>query len=228
MAEQRGNATLPEAVALAVEAGLMEARTATPAQIQSYSASDQRATVIPLLKRKTAAGVVIEPKPIANVPVSHPRGGGYAITLPLVAGDVGLLICSDRSLDAWLESGGRVDPRSGRHHQLTDGVFFPGLHHWGDPIATASASELVIAKEDGTAQIRISGGKVAVRGATAMTSEAIVDGSATSLHTALAASLTEIQAFAAAFGVPLPNTATLISLLSAGTWKAAQLEASQV
>lgn len=160
---ERGTRTLTESLSAAMEAALLEVRTATPARVESYSASDQRATVLPLLKRKTRAGEVLSPKPVGNVPVLFPRAGGYAITFPVAAGDVGLLLCSDRSLDLWLASdGGQVDPQDGRHHQMTDGVFLPGLHSWSDPIPGASATDMVLMREDGSALVQIGSGLVEV------------------------------------------------------------------
>ena len=157
---ERGTRTLTEAISSAISADILETRTITPGRVESVSG--ERAVVLPLLKRKTVAGVVIEPKPIPNVPVLSLRAGGFAITFPVTQGDVGLLLCSDRSLDLWLEQGGQVDPQSGRHHSMTDAVFLPGLHHWGDSIATQSSTDLVIAKEDGAALVQISGGLVEV------------------------------------------------------------------
>ena len=160
--DEQGTRTLTSAVATAIDAALLEVRTATPARIESYSASDQRAVVLPLLKRRTKVGAVLVPNPIGNVPVLFPRAGGYAITFPVASGDTGLLICSDRSLDLWLESGGQVDPQSGRHHEMGDAVFLPGLHAWGDAIPGASTSDMVLMREDGSALVQIGSGLVEI------------------------------------------------------------------
>lgn len=171
--DERGTRTLTESLSAAVEAALLEVRTATPARVESYDASEQRATVLPLLKRKSAAGVVLPPKPIGNVPVLHPRAGGFAMTLPVATGDTGLLLCSDRSLDLWLAQtdtdGDQVDPQSRRHHQMTDAIFLPGLRHWaGVPAAVAGtdpADDLVIAAEDGSSYIILRpDGEVRIKG----------------------------------------------------------------
>ena len=167
--DERGTRTLTEALSAAVDAALLEVRTATPARVESYDAAEQRATVLPLLKRKSAAGEMLVPKPIGNVPVLHPRAGGFALTFPVAVGDVGLLLCSDRSLDLWLEQGGQVDPQSRRHHQMTDAVFLPGLRHWdGVPsavVGTDPSTDLVIAAEDGDSFIILRpDGEVRIKG----------------------------------------------------------------
>lgn len=225
--DERGTRTLTEAVSAAVDAALLEVRTATPARIESYSASDQRVAVLPLLKRKSAAGELLVPKPIGNVPILFPRAGGFALTFPVAVGDVGLLLCSDRSLDLWLASdGGQVDPQNRRHHEMTDGVFLPGLHSWSDPIATASASDLVLAKEDGSIQVRLlPSGVCEVRGAGATTG-VIVDGT-TSLHGRMQAALTELTGLLAGFGLLAPTTTALAALFGTSTWTSGKLEAEK-
>jgi len=169
--DERGTRTLTESLSAAIEAAMLEVRTCTPARVTAYDAAEQKAEVLPLLKRKTAAGEVISPKPIGNVPVLQLRAGGFSVTLPVASGDVGLLLCSDRSLDLWLESGGQTDPQSRRHHQLTDAVFLPGLRHWdGVPSAVAGTtpgSDLVISAEDGDSFVTLTaGGDVKIKGST--------------------------------------------------------------
>lgn len=153
--DEHGSRTLTDTIRAALEAGLLEVRTATPARVQSYEAEYQRAVVVPLLQRKTSTGDLISPGPISDVPVLFPRGGGFAFAFPIAAGDVGLLVCSDRSLDRWLDSGGVVDPQSRRHHSMTDAIFLPGLHPWNDPITQTSSSSLLIGAEDGLPLIRM-------------------------------------------------------------------------
>ena len=207
--DTQGVKSLGEAIKTAVDAGLLEARTATPARIESYDASDQRATVLPLLQRATASGELVSPGPITNVPVQWPRGGGFAITLPLAAGDVGLLICSDRSLDRWLDAGGVVDPQSRRHHAMTDAVFVPGLHHWGDPIAQPTGVDLsedvVIAKEDGDCWVSIrADGEVRIKGSAVRIGNPAAS-AALALATLVDARLTTLQAAHDAHVHPVPG-----------------------
>lgn len=135
----------------ALDSKLLALRTCTPARVESYDASLQKAVVLPLLYQRSSTGELITPPPIGNIPVIHPRGGGFAIHLPLQPGDMGLLLCSDRSMDAWLEgNGGMADPASTRHHLMMDAVFLPGLHPWARPIEGASADNLTIGRDTGT------------------------------------------------------------------------------
>lgn len=142
----------------AIESRLLALRTVIPARVESYEPSTQQATVLPLLYQRASTGELLTPLPIGNIPVIHPRGGGFAIHLPLAAGDLGMLLCADRSLDAWLSgSGGLSDPASTRHHQMMDAVFLPGLYPPARPIAGASLTDLTIGNETGEApQISLS------------------------------------------------------------------------
>lgn len=75
---------------------------------------------------------------VENVPVVMPyaQGAGLALTLPIRAGDTGLLVIPDRGLDTFIKSDGKPTPppftgdpvtATPRAHALTDGIFIPGL-----------------------------------------------------------------------------------------------------
>jgi Phage protein Gp138 N-terminal domain len=115
--------------------------------------------------------------PIVHVPVIMPRGGGYAITLPLKQGDEGLLIFCDTCFDLWwhngqnnapvavnvlatAKQGGFAATASGsqvqneiRRHYVHDCGFWPGM--WSQPnVLTDYASDsLQIRTDDGTTTV---------------------------------------------------------------------------
>jgi len=100
--------------------------------------------------------------PIVKVPVIMPRGGGWAVTLPLKKGDEGLLIFCDTCLDNWWANGQNNSPvavntgvSSGsqrqnevRRHYVHDCGFWPGM--WSQPnvLAGYSTDSLQIRSED--------------------------------------------------------------------------------
>lgn len=105
-----------------------------PATIVSYDSATQLATVklVPRFRRRNRsqgnAVVTYDPPDITGVPVEFPGGGLFSITWPLAAGDSGLLTICDRSIDEWIDQGGtRTEPQDPRRHDLTDGVFRPGV-----------------------------------------------------------------------------------------------------
>lgn len=67
---------------------------------------------------------------ILNVPVHYPGPAGMLSFGPIQVGECGLLICSDRSIDDWIQDGGPSEPvlRNARH-SLTDAIFMPGLRY---------------------------------------------------------------------------------------------------
>lgn len=149
-----------EAVEGLVASALNEVRTAMPARVVSYNHETGRASVQPLLTRAYIGhdGEVIQNQDpiVTECPVAFPSGGGFSIHLPLVAGDLGLLVVAESSLEEFLAGdGAQVSPLAddARRHDLTDGVFFPV--RVGQPVAAANATDLVIGANDGTVAITI-------------------------------------------------------------------------
>ena len=64
---------------------------------------------------------------INNVPVVFLRSQAGHLTLPLAAGDFGLIVFCERSIDLWQNAGRAIDPADARKFDLNDAVFLPGL-----------------------------------------------------------------------------------------------------
>ena len=58
---------------------------------------------------------------LINVPIIFPRGGGFALTLPVASGDEVLVVFSCRCIDSWWQSGGIGAQVEQRMHDLSDG-----------------------------------------------------------------------------------------------------------
>lgn len=144
--------TLPELIKQAVENRVSQVHTSIPGRVESYDASKRKASIKPLVKRRYRDGRVDDMPVVANVPVVFPEGGGARITFPVSRGDTGLLVFAERSIDVWLSRGGDVDPNDFRKHDISDGVFIPGLHPFNSA-PSADASSVVI--EFGGAKIKI-------------------------------------------------------------------------
>lgn len=127
------NPTLAQVIQTALERFSGDLHTAMPAQIVSYDRSKQQATVQPSFKRRTKNAEVFSYPVVTNVPCLFPRTNDFSFTFELKPEDSGLLICAQRSLDRWLESGGEVDPQDPRKHSFTDGIFIPGLFSFNQP-----------------------------------------------------------------------------------------------
>ncbi|WAT31821.1 Gp138 family membrane-puncturing spike protein [Pseudomonas sp. GXZC] len=100
---------------------------------------------------------------------------GLSITLPIQAGDEGLLIVADRSIDNWQVAGGvqaAAEPVSPRHHNLTDGLFLPGAISEPKAISSVSADAIQIRNADGTTCVSVREREVVLQVGSAMLSVA--------------------------------------------------------
>ena len=156
-----------------VRQALADTRCATPAYLTTdIDPVEQTVTVqIAMQERvRTPTGPQWwDLPPIVHVPVIMPRGGGFAVTLPLKTGDEGLLIFCDTCFDLWWQNGqeGTIaanSPNSGgktqrqneiRRHYLHDCGFYPGMWSQKNLLSDFSADSLQIRNEDATTVIDV-------------------------------------------------------------------------
>lgn len=141
-----------------------------PGVVQSYNASTQRALVKPALP--IARGDIdgdgeldFDALPVIEVPVVWLRVAGWALHMPIAAGDGVLLIICARSLDTWIESG-ELDqaPADLRIAALQDAVAIPGLFAAPGALTAAQTlpDEVVLSSSSGATRLRLSASKVIV------------------------------------------------------------------
>lgn len=153
------NPTLNEVIRLEIDRVLSNMNTSMPGKIVSYDIGKGEAVVKPSFKRKlrTESGTRELPL-ISGVRVCFPKMGSTHIRMPVKAGDEGLLIFSQRSLDRWMTRGGEVDPQDPRKFHLSDATFWPGLVSDSNVIAPKGAAEsLEIVNKDAYIEIKESG-----------------------------------------------------------------------
>jgi hypothetical protein len=127
--------------------------TAFPGMVQSYDPATMRAEIQPCLMRKYYNLPDATPLPtLLEVPVLFMSTGSIHIIAPPDVGSYVLIVCSERSLDSWLTSGGVVDPVNPRKFDLSDAVAIPGLF----PLSNAAAVAPSVAA--GVLEIRNSAG----------------------------------------------------------------------
>lgn len=119
-----------EAMQYSIDTMLYLLRTAQPAVVISFNETQNTVHVQPSLMGKQANRDAKPLPELLDVPVSFYGAGGYVITHKPQAGDVCLLVASDRSLSRWKQAGGVIDPGERRRHNLTDSVAFFGLNHF--------------------------------------------------------------------------------------------------
>lgn len=161
-----------------IRQSLADTRVATPAfLVTPVDPVKQTVTVqIAIQERvrpRSGAAQWWDVPPIVNVPIVVPRGGGFSVTLPLQAGDEGLLVFCDTCFDNWWLNGQTSSPPayqssnttevSGtqrqfevRRHHVHDCGFIPGM--WSQPnvLTNYSTTALQIRNDDGTVIYEVS------------------------------------------------------------------------
>lgn len=148
-------------------------RTHVPASVISYDPATQKAVVqvqvlqvvkvtdptkiptniVALKGTPPNAEATLQPLTLKNIPVVWPRTTLGYVTFPLSAGDTGELHVSDRSLQAWLQTGLPSDPILAFTHALQDAVFHPGLHSDVNPIVPPTDTTATVI--EGTTTVKV-------------------------------------------------------------------------
>jgi hypothetical protein len=170
--------TFTEMLSAAMDSRAKDINIALPGTIVSYDPATQSCSVKPLIRdifRDEEGEDVTDSLPIINkVPVMTFGGGGYRITFPIKKGDPVLIIFCDRSIDKWLATGGEVDPRDGRRHNLNDAIVIPGLRSFKTPVSDVDEAHLTIGEEGGV-QAKFTGSDIQVGGSEALATKAAIE-----------------------------------------------------
>lgn len=129
-----------EGLRLQVQRMIDNLYVAMPVKVIAFSAATQKVTVQPLTKMKITLGeevTYVNFPVLSNIPVIIPfcQTLNLAITLPIKAGDTGIILVMDKSLEAFLQTGNVSAPplysspktATPRCHDLTDSIYIPGL-----------------------------------------------------------------------------------------------------
>lgn len=131
--------SLTKVISDSIESRLSEVHVAMPGEIVSYDDATGLASVRPSLQRRyLETDKLVDLPVINNVPIMHPRGGGALIKFAMIKGDPVTLIFSERSLDRWITTGGKVDPQDTRKHALSDAFAYPGGYPKSKPQTDAT------------------------------------------------------------------------------------------
>ena len=98
---------------------------------------------------------------LINVPLVMPGGGGFAVTLPIAAGDEVLVVFASRCIDGWWQGCGIQPQVEVRMHDLSDGFAIPAPMSQPKALANISATTAQLRSTDGTVYVEVAGsGKV--------------------------------------------------------------------
>lgn len=162
--------TLPELVKKAIAGAMQDVHVALPGTVQRWDATANLADVQVAVKHPLFDddnGRTFEDMGVLlGVPVMWPRAGGFILTMPLTAGDSGLLIFNSTAIGEWRSSGQTSSPTDASRHSVGWPVFVPGLFPDLSPPAvgdlTPRGAGVVLGKDGANAQLRIDGTHVDV------------------------------------------------------------------
>lgn len=143
----------------------LDVATRLPARVKDIDYGKQTAT-LEVLYKPTFGSKQIDFPPLLEVPIQQPRGGGFAVTLPIKKGDYGFVDFGARDLDNWWETGEAREAASQRYHSFSDGVFIPGGSPAPKVMSNYDGENVFIGTDDHKNGLRVTpAGTVAIEGA---------------------------------------------------------------
>ena len=136
--------------------------TALPAKVLSFNGHTVSCQV--MISRVNANGQEITIPPLVDVPAQFPHAGGFCITVPIKAGDEGLVIFSSRCIDGWYASGSQSKPLDNRINDLSDGFFIVGCNSVPNKIPNFYNDGASMQTDDGSTYIRLTEGTIYIKG----------------------------------------------------------------
>jgi hypothetical protein len=144
---------------------MMSVGTSTPGYVETFDPVTQLARLQIGIVRVRTDGTTYNPAPIIECPVQFSGGGGFAVEHQIDSGDEGIIIFSQRCIDAWVETGGIAENPILRFHDFADAYFIPGIRakpnaiqafsNDGIRLRNAAGDSFIHLKGDGTAEIKV-------------------------------------------------------------------------
>lgn len=126
-----------------------------PAKVIAYNRSTNRAQVQPLIYFVTTSNELVERAQIASVPVLQLGGGGFVLSFPINAGDIGWIKANDRDISLFKKNYVMAAPNTQRKHSFEDAIFIPDTMKKGVTIASEDAANTVLQNLSGTVKIAL-------------------------------------------------------------------------
>lgn len=139
-----------------------------PAIVQSFDRENNVAVIRPLIQWVDVGNGLHDRHPLAQINVLSLGGGGFHISFPLAAGDLGWIIASDRDISLFKQSLDTAAPNTGRLHSFEDGWFVPDVFR-KYTIDGADTDAMVIQSVDSLTRISIKNGVVEITAPTSLT-----------------------------------------------------------
>jgi hypothetical protein len=110
------------------QSNMMDLNICLPVEIKKFNKAELLADVRPEFDAGFFDGSVGEAVTIFDVPVLYPMSSDSALVFPLKAGDKGIIVVSQRSIDNWRSNGSRL-PDDSDLFPIGSCFLFPGVTH---------------------------------------------------------------------------------------------------
>lgn len=142
----------------------LDLATRLPVQVKEVDYGKQT-TTLRVLYKPTFGGKEVDFPDILEAPIQQARGGGFAVTLPVKAGDYGFVEFGARDLDNWWETGEAKPAASQRYHSFSDGIFVPGANPSTNVMSNYDSANAFFGTDDHANGFRVTpNGTVAIEG----------------------------------------------------------------
>lgn len=122
--------------------------TSIPAHVLSFDTDTQLAKLQIAIEFIDVKGESFALAPVVNIPV-HFSGGDYVLEHQIDEGNEGLIIVSQRCIDAWKEQGGVATQTVLRKLDMQDGLFIPGFRSKPNAISNFSNNGIKLRNKSG-------------------------------------------------------------------------------
>lgn len=135
-----------------------------PAKVISYNRTTNRAEVQILPQDITSTGEKLPRRPLVNIPALNLCGGGFVLSFPIQAGDVGWIVAADKDISVFKQLLQEYAPNTYRKHRYDDSFFIPDNLN-GFTIAADDVAAVLLSSLDGTTKISVKNGQVTITAA---------------------------------------------------------------
>lgn len=135
--------------------------TAMPGKVVSFDTTTGLAVIQPSMKFKKPDGTTMDYSQISGVPVMFPQGAaqGATVAFPVKAGDSGLLVIAEQSIDYWLY-GQETD--TDLAFDLTNAIFIPGLFAKANAVVKDACDQNAVVVDVKGTRLTVKAGKVQI------------------------------------------------------------------
>lgn len=134
---------LSDVIKEGVKTGMLNARVAYPAIVQSFNPITQTVEAYIAIQQIVDGQDVTLPV-LVDVPVVLPSVQGFHMTMPIKQGDEIVVMFSDRCIDRWWANGGIQKQSEHRVHHIADGMAIIGINSKPNVVTDYDPDNMVI------------------------------------------------------------------------------------